>query len=428
MSALSFEQAPPFSAPLRFFLTAPFFGVAAGLAFAWKWEAVLASRWTPEAAGVVHLLTAGFMLQAMVGALLQVMPVAVGANVPKPRWLAGVVHPCLTVGAALLSAGFLGVGAGALKLAGVLLGAGVVAFVVVTGVALARSVAIGPALLVLRLSVLGLLVAAGLGVALVAVVGFGATLPFVELIDLHVAWGALGWALLLVMGVAPLVVPMFQLTPTYPVRVARGLPLVVVASLALWTAGVGLGVAPLRWSAVALGVGATSAFAIVTLRLQAKRRRKVSDSTLVAWRLSMASFLVAAASEATLQFLPEGSWRAKLELLTALSLFAGAFTAAIDGMLPRIVGFLGWLHLQRVIPVAPTMQQLVPEVRSRWQLRVFAASLVVLAGSVAWPPLAPVAGGLFALSNVVLGAQLWLAALAYSRHHAQATSARPPAA
>lgn len=414
MSALSLEQAPPISAPFRFFLTAPAFGVAAGLALAWRWEAVTGSRWTPEAVGVVHLLTAGLLLQVMVGALIQVMPVAVGANVARPLWLAAFVHPTLALGGALLSAGFLGLGPRAMQGAAVLLGAGALVFVVVTGVALVRSAAIGPTLLVLRLAVLGLLVAVGLGVSLTAIFGFGAALPLIELLDLHVAWASLGWALMLVMGVAYLVVPMFQLTPAYTVAIARALPALLVAGLLAWTVGTLTALPLVSWVGVGFGVLGVGGFAGATLRLQARRRRKVSDSTLLAWRVSMACLLLAASAQGVLRFLPEGSlWRVRAEYLTGVALFAGAFPAAINGMLPRIVGFIGWLHLQRISMTAPTMQQLMPEARSRLQLRSFLAALVVLVGSAAWPPLAVPGGVLFALSSALLGWNVTLGVRAY---------------
>ena len=73
---LSYDDTPPFSAPLRFFLTAPLFGVVAGLTLLFGGE-ILVSRWTPGALAITHLFAAGFMLQVMLGALLQVMPVLV---------------------------------------------------------------------------------------------------------------------------------------------------------------------------------------------------------------------------------------------------------------------------------------------------------------------------------------------------------------
>ena len=52
---LSFENAPPFSAPLRFFLTAPLFAVLAGLLLVIEGPVVFASRWTPGALAATHL-------------------------------------------------------------------------------------------------------------------------------------------------------------------------------------------------------------------------------------------------------------------------------------------------------------------------------------------------------------------------------------
>ena len=55
---LSYDDTPPFSAPIRFFLTAPLFGVAAGLTLIFGGE-ILVSRWTPGALAITHLFAAG---------------------------------------------------------------------------------------------------------------------------------------------------------------------------------------------------------------------------------------------------------------------------------------------------------------------------------------------------------------------------------
>ncbi|MBL8479765.1 MAG: hypothetical protein JNK59_10695, partial [Sterolibacteriaceae bacterium] len=104
---LSFDQAPPISVPYRFFLTAPWFGMLAGLLLAWSGGDGLGSRWTPEVLALTHLAGAGFMLQAMSGALFQFIPVAVGGNVWRPRLVANVIHPLLVLAALLLVAGLL---------------------------------------------------------------------------------------------------------------------------------------------------------------------------------------------------------------------------------------------------------------------------------------------------------------------------------
>jgi hypothetical protein len=65
-AGLSFEQAPPFSLPLRFFLTAPLFLLAAAGLIVLAPEA-LASRWTPQALALTHALTLGFLAMVMLG-------------------------------------------------------------------------------------------------------------------------------------------------------------------------------------------------------------------------------------------------------------------------------------------------------------------------------------------------------------------------
>ena len=46
-AGLSLEQAPPFSVPLRFFLTAPWFLVLAAALILWEGPGIFASRWLP---------------------------------------------------------------------------------------------------------------------------------------------------------------------------------------------------------------------------------------------------------------------------------------------------------------------------------------------------------------------------------------------
>ena len=99
---LSFDQAPPISVPYRFFLVAPWFGVMAGILLAWSGPDAFASRWTPEAMALTHLIALGFMLQAMSGAVFQFIPVAVGGNVWRPRLVADTLQPLLVLATLLL--------------------------------------------------------------------------------------------------------------------------------------------------------------------------------------------------------------------------------------------------------------------------------------------------------------------------------------
>jgi len=127
---LSYDQSPPIAAPFRFFLTAPVFAILAGALLLWGGPDALASRWTPDVLAVTHLITVGFMLQVMLGALIQILPVVAGANLKQPMRLAAAVHVALNVGALVLGSAFLTFDERWFKGAAIILGAGTMLFLV----------------------------------------------------------------------------------------------------------------------------------------------------------------------------------------------------------------------------------------------------------------------------------------------------------
>jgi len=407
---LSFEQAPPISVPYRFFLTAPLFGVAAGLLLTWLGPAALASRWTPGAAALTHLIAAGFMLQTMCGALLQFVAVAAGANIWRSRLVAALVHPLITVGALLLATAF-ALGAPSLfRPAAALLAAPLGLFVGVMALALLRTPARGMTLHTLRLAVFGLLVTLTLGVTLAGTLGWPEdwplALPFLTLVNVHVAWGLGGWALLLVIGVSYLVVPMFQLTPAYPVWLTRLLPAGLFLALLAWSLQLGRQTPPPWLSGVALaGMLLAALYAGVTLRLQSRRRRRVSDATLVFWRGAMVLLLALSLSWLLFEALPRLSALPRAPLWLGILALPGVFVSVITGMLYKIVPFLNWLHLQRQGDPRrppPNMKQMIPERAMNGQMRLHFAAVALLLAAIPWPSLVRPAGLAFAASS------LWL--------------------
>jgi hypothetical protein len=387
---LSFEQAPPISVPFRFFLTAPLFGMAAGLLLLWQGPAALSSRWTSAALALTHLMAVGFMLQSMCGALLQMVPVAVGANIWQPRRVTLFTHAGLTLGTIMLVAGFLLESALLFRLAAPFMAVSLGAFALIVLVALFRTPAQGPTIVALRMAAFGLLVTLALGVTLATSFGWQVALPLIELTHIHAAWGLVGWSLLLVVGVAYMVVPMFQLTPPYPRLVARSFPVAMFFLLLAWS----LLWLPLDrpeevqvvlvWAGAALVAG----FAIVTLRLQAQRRRKIVEPTLLFWRSAMIGLIAAAALAVAQQMDAEVEAYAGTPFLLGVLLMVGVFFPVISGMLYKIVPFLNWLHLQKQSkpgPAVPNMKQMIPESRMRMQYRLYLLALVLLLAAVAVP-------------------------------------------
>ncbi len=90
------------------------------------------------------------------------------------------------------------------------------------------------------------------------------------------------------------------------------------------------------------------------------------------------------------------------------------------GMLYKIVGFIDWLHLQRVMANPPLMQKVLPDAHARWQWRLSTGALVLFGGGALWPPLARVGGVGFAMACVVLEVHLVSAVRLYRRLSAEA--------
>lgn len=402
---LSFEQAPPIAVPFRFFLTAPLFGVLAGGLLAVLGEDMLASRWTPGALAATHLLVAGFMLQTMCGALLQFIPVAAGGNIWRPRWVAGFVHPLSLAAALLLAAAFLTQHPPLFILAALAFALSLGGFIVVVGHALWRTAALGATLGALRMALAGLAITLALGVTLALGLA-GAVpvpLPLLSLTDLHAAWGLGGWALLLLVGVSFFVVPMFQLTPAYPGWFARGLPRALGVVLLCWTLQSAGFLAGLSGLTLLAGWLLAASYALVTLRLQARRRRKVADTTLWFFRLAMVSLLAggAGALAAWLEPGAGGAFEPRLPVWQGLLVIAGGFVSAMAGMLYKIMPFLSWLHLQRLGGLhtpPPLMNQMLPDKWARGHLHAHLAGLLLLLLSVWLPVLARAAGLVFAFA------------------------------
>lgn len=379
---LSYEDTPPFSAPLRFFLTAPLFGVALGVLLLLD-PGLLDSRWSPGALAAVHLLAAGFMLQVMIGALQQIMPVVAGAQLPRPLLIAGLTHPLSSLGALALASG-LGLMLPALIIGGaLLLVSGLLVFLVGAGLAILRSPRLATASHTprdLRLALAGLAITLSLGLLLAFSLAQGLNLPFVtlsfaDLVDLHASWGVLGWASLLLAATSWVVVPMFQITPSYPGPFGRWYAPGLFAALLLWS---GLRIAEQNAAWLILGLlllAAITSFAVITLRLQARTRRSKPDASFRAFRVAMFAF-----ASGTLILASNAVHDHPLaSVLAAILILHGGFGGAISSMLYKIVPFLSWLHLSQAgIKRPPSVKKLLPDSRIQRQLRVHHLSLALL--------------------------------------------------
>lgn len=386
---LRVDQAPPISVPFRFFLTAPVFGLLCALIVLWQGPDLFASRWSPATLAAVHLLTLGFMTMAMVGAMMQILPVLIGVPVAAPKLMAAIVHPALVVGTLLFAGGFLLLQPLLLRIAVTLLGLGLAVFLAAMVHAFFRMRTPTPTVVAIWLATAAFGVTLLFGLFLGASHSWGTMLLSAALRDLHPAWGLMGWTGLLLAGVAYQVVPMFQVTPNYPRWLVHGFGATVFVGLVLFSAAQWEENAALHWlsmASMALLAVVYIAFAGVTLRLQLRRRRRLPDVTLEFWRVGMICIALAAVLWVSQRFpilvFPQA------EVMLGVVVIIGAGLSFISGMLCKIVPFLAWFHLQAQIGIGgtlPNMKAMLPEKAQRLQLRLHVAALLLCAAAALWP-------------------------------------------
>jgi hypothetical protein len=408
---LSLEYASAFWVPAQYFLTAPCFVVAAALVLIWAGPDAFVSRWTPAVLALTHLCSIGYLALIMVGALLQVVAVVGNTAVPGPGAVQYFVHSMVASGVALLSAAFLSGDSHWFAGAVAALGLGFGASIILAARALVSVSSSHRALRGIVLAVVALTATVVLGLYLGAGRGGYVDAPLAAVpTSVHLSLGFAGWAMLLVMSVGFIVVPMFQGTSPYASWVVRHLPRILFAALVAWVALAAGGDSELLgWSRLIAGlmvVGAAFLFAILTLHLQSRTRRRSPDVTLWYWRVGMLCLLLSAIPGGLVYASGDAVAVASGELAVGILLLVGFGVSVTTGMVYKIMPFFVWLDVSRRKPgrgsAAPSQKEIISEGSIWWQFGCQCLALVLLLSAVVWPVLVYPAGAAQAVAGLVL--------------------------
>ncbi len=417
---LSFENTPPLSVPLRFFLTAPVFALLAGGLLTWYGSAALSLRWSPVTLAITHLLTLGVLTMSMIGALLQLLQVVVGIELARIRLTATVVHAALVPGTCALVCAFLFAVPLLFQMALVFLAISFGWLFAACLVGMWRINSVNATFTAMRLALLALCFTVVLGGLTVgALTGFVA-LPLSGLANLHLSWGMIGWLALLVIGVAYQVVPMFLVTQVYPRRVCRYLATVLFVLLMLWTSS-RLLYAVWPWLErvlsflLALGL---ALFAAVTLGLLRQRKRRVPDTTVRFWYVSAISLLAACILWVVTSVFGLLADTPGVELMLGMLVLIGFGYSVINGMLYKIVPFLIWYQLQTKLTnlgiKAPSIRKMISDRLAAAQFYAHLLALCSMMLAAIFPAqFARLAGMLLMISSCWLWVNLLRAAYFY---------------
>ena len=409
-AGLAAAKAPPFLLPGEHFTAAVMFLVLGAVgAVAIAPELAAGAFPSPRVVGVTHLFTLGWITTSIMGALYQFLPVALGEPIRSVR--AAHVGFCLYVpGFAAFVAGLL-TGSTTLMMAGAVpLALGVLVFAVNLGATLRLATRRDVTWWALAGADLFLLVTLVFGLALAGNLRWG-YLGGSRLLaigtHLHVALG--GWVLLVMVGVAHRLLPMFLLSHGAGDRFAR-------AAVALLAAGAGtlaLGHhgPPIvsRWLPAALLAAGLVAFLLQAQRFYRHRRRPSLDPGM---RLAAAALGVLAVGLALAGPAMLGTGPARLAVAYVLVLVLG-ISLFVAAHYYKIVPFLVWYH--RFGPLAgkqpvPSVSELYSAPRATAAGVLLVLGTLTLAGGTAiGSPAAARGGALLLAAGAILEASQMLA-------------------
>lgn len=422
---LFFSNSPDLNASLRFFINIPVFLLLAAGLLLWEGGNALESRWTPAVLALTHLLTLGVLASAMIGALLQILPVTSSVYVARTRLTATVVHATLTTGTVLLVLSFMTAQALLARLAAMLLTIAFGWFLAAVALGMrghrhTRTMGSEPLFRSVQLAMPAMFVTAVLGIALLSVRAWGIRISVPGMTDIHGAWGLLGWTGLLLAGVTFKVIPVFQSTELYPHIIMRLLAPVIFTLLVVWTALVVWLPYDIRWPAIVAGFLLGTSYCIyagVSLRLLKTRKRPTPDTTTRFWFVAMISFTACLPVWIWLQFDADP----RTAIMLGILMIMGVTVSAINGMLYKIIPVLLWNHAQMPLkaasPLVPKMKDILPDGLGLTQFRMHVLALVLLLLASRWPlafthaaALAALASALWLSRNMVIALRIYLGA------------------
>jgi len=410
LNGLSADQAPPISAPFRFFLTAPLFGILAGMLILLSDASILSSRFTLESIAITHAMTIGFLGFVMLGALSQMLPVLAGVKVTNIAKIAKYSHISLVLGTVFMIIGLLKSSSFFSITSSFLLGAGFLTMIISMLKGLTKVVHITASVRSIVLSLIFAFFIVIMGVYLLYSHGVNEFSSLhVVISNVHSVWAVFGFGGLLIIGVSFHILPMFYVAPRFKQFCKKKVVWLISFGLLLWLA---LNLYFDSYSYIAKIWIAVFfwAFATTVWKKLNERSRPITDVTIWYWR-SSAIFMTLGAFAWVFDDLYEG------EYIVVVSILIGGFILSImSGMLYKIIPFLVWFHLNSTGYMSiPTMSEMINKNLAKTQFVLFVSSLYGFVLSYFIPDLLPIFATTFIASMVILEYNIISPVLIYAR-------------
>jgi len=374
-TGLSLDQAPPISAPVRFFLTAPLFAMVAAVLLFFFDPVALSSRFSLETIVVTHLFTIGFLAMVMLGALQQMLPVLAGVTLPKASLVATSSHILISLGLVLMSVGLLQSMKVVIFIATLSLGLGFLILLGAIIIAIRKVEFLTPTIRGMRWAIGFAFIIVMIGMHLLSSYGTGVMgETHLSFANMHAVLAVFGFTGILIIGVAFQVIPMFYVTPAFHENYQKYLVVAVVVTLVLWALLSFIAV-DLAWIAKALLVILFALFGYLIIEKMNQRKRPIADITVYYWRLSGIMAILG-----SLLWLSSGFLEEDVLSFVGVIIGGGFLMSVMSGMLYKIIPFLVWFHLNGMGYMGiPSMGEMVHKKMALAQFVLFVVTLALFA-------------------------------------------------
>jgi len=409
-AGLSLDQAPPFEATGRFFLSVPVFIIMAGLVLIFKDLSFL--RTDPSVIALVHLFTLGVFTMVMFGAIGQMLPVLAGVNIPKALVVARLSHVFLVLGTLLFTYGFLTEVTPLVALvSSVFL---FMSFTLVLGTAiyaLKNTQKFSSTVKAIFIAMLSGLITSFLGIWLLYDYANEYVQIHTAVMAIHMVWGIFGFAGILIIGVAFKIIPMFYVAPGFKKFCKKWVVPLILVGIVLWTLA-SLFLPQFDWVGLVVIATFFFAFSVTVIKKLNQRRRPISDVTVWYWRLAGANLFIG-----TVVWIVNEFVILNLDVYLAVFIGGGFVLSILTGMLYKIVPFLVWFHLNAKGHFEiPTMREMISAKLAKAQFGLHILSLVLVIEASYFSYLTAFAGMAFVLSGILMMINLLKAVKIYARY------------
>jgi len=397
-NGLSIDQAPPISALSRFFLTAPLFGILAGFLIFFSDSATLMNRYSTDSIVITHAITIGFLAFIMLGAMTQMLPVLAGAKMPKVELVTKYSYMLLMIGSISMLIGLSLSNTVFNIIAFIGLGSGFLMILTATAISLRSVVNFNATVKAIATSVVFAFFVVLMGLYLLySYIINDITSSHIIVANIHSVWAIFGFAVILIIGVAFQVLPMFYVAPKFKQFCKRRVVWLISIGLVLWLFLSAFyeeyTLIAKFWIAIFIWAFATT----VWLKLS-RRRRPVSDVTVWYWRsasifLTLGSFL----------WIFDEYFKHEYIVMVAILIGGGFILSIMIGMIYKIIPFLVWFHLNaKGYMSIPTMNEMINKNLGKLQFILFIFSLIGFIFAFYIPQLLQISAISFIISMIVL--------------------------